>query len=73
MAKSFFSGITTAYYRGWLRAPDSAEGDPKTCTGEAPGGTGRGWRPLGVIAPGMGGRTAGSTSWKSTVTTGPTP
>lgn len=55
MAKSFFSGITTAYYRGWLRAPDSAEGDPKTCTGEAQGDLGRGWRPMGVIAPGMGG------------------
>ncbi|MFG2714199.1 FG-GAP-like repeat-containing protein [Streptomyces goshikiensis] len=54
-AKAFFTGITTAHQRGWIRTPDGAEGDPKTCGVDSAADLGKGWKPMGVIAPGMGG------------------
>ncbi|WSX96080.1 NPP1 family protein [Streptomyces goshikiensis] len=55
MAKAYFTGITTAHQRGWIRTPDGAEGDPKTCGVDSAADLGKGWKPMGVIAPGMGG------------------
>ncbi len=55
MARAFLSGITTAHKRGWIKDPEGPEGNPKTCAEGFQQDLGPGWRPMGVIAPGMGG------------------
>ncbi|KAB1141244.1 hypothetical protein F7R91_32985 [Streptomyces luteolifulvus] len=55
MAKAFMSGINTASRRGWIQEPAGPEGDPKSCAEGFQAGLGDGWKPMGVIAPGMGG------------------
>ncbi|MET8885400.1 GDSL-type esterase/lipase family protein [Streptomyces rubiginosohelvolus] len=58
MATAWYDGVKTAEDKGWIRKPSALEPDAN-CNAVDPGGSGetalgKGWRKLGVIAPGYG-------------------
>ncbi|WP_306317124.1 MULTISPECIES: GDSL-type esterase/lipase family protein [unclassified Streptomyces] len=49
----FYSGIEDAARKGWIEKPDPSRVSSPCDDGDGTSAAGPGWRPLGVIAPGM--------------------